>query len=95
MTLLAREAGIARQAAERFHALIEFAAALGAPLVTVGSFRGRLAWAGRHARIRLIEILKAAAVKAAEVGVRLALEPLNRYESDVINNASEGLALIE
>ena len=29
------------------------------------------------------------------MGVRLALEPLNRYESDIINNAEEGLALVE
>ena len=28
------------------------------------------------------------------VGVRLAIEPLNRYESDVVNTAAEGLALI-
>ena len=29
------------------------------------------------------------------MGVRLALEPLNRYESDIVNNAEEGLALVE
>jgi sugar phosphate isomerase/epimerase len=42
----------------------------------------------------LIEILGAAASRAAEKGVRLVLEPLNRYESDVVNDSNEGLALV-
>jgi D-psicose/D-tagatose/L-ribulose 3-epimerase len=29
------------------------------------------------------------------VGVRLALEPLNRYESDIVNNTEEGAALMD
>jgi sugar phosphate isomerase/epimerase len=68
------------------------------PLVTIGGFRGRLAnavWTDPSgARAHLVEILGAAAAKAERVGVRLAIEPLNRYESDVVNTAAEGLALI-
>ncbi len=95
LTLLASDVEVSRQATVRLHALIDFAAALEAPLVTIGSFRGRLAWAGgQPARKRLIEILQVAAEKGAERGVRLVLEPLNRYESDLLNNADEGLALI-
>jgi sugar phosphate isomerase/epimerase len=95
LTLLASYVEVSRQATVRLHALIDFAAALEAPLVTIGSFRGRLAWAGgQSARKRLIEILQVAAEKGAERGVRLVLEPLNRYESDLLNNADEGLALI-
>jgi sugar phosphate isomerase/epimerase len=95
LTLLASDVEVSRQATVRLHALIDFAAALEAPLVTIGSFRGRLAWAGgQSARKRLIEILQVAAEKGAERGVRLVLEPLNRYESDLLNNADEGLALI-
>lgn len=95
LTLLASDVEVSRQATVRLHALIDFAAALEAPLVTIGSFRGRLAWAGgQPARKRLIEILKVAAERGAERGVRLVLEPLNRYESDLLNNADEGLALI-
>jgi sugar phosphate isomerase/epimerase len=96
LTLLAAEADVRRQAAERLHALIRFAAAVKAPLVTVGSFRGWLAWdGGDDARARLVEVLGTAAEEAAQHGVRLALEPLNRYESDVVNNAAEGLTLID
>jgi sugar phosphate isomerase/epimerase len=96
LTLLASDAEVGRRAEGRLHELIEFAAALEAPLVTIGGFRGRLVWAGgQQARARLIQILRAAAEKGAKRGVRLVLEPLNRYESDILNNAGEGLALIE
>jgi sugar phosphate isomerase/epimerase len=96
LTLLAADADVSHQAVRRLHALIDFAAALEVPLVTVGGFRGRLAWAGGpEARAELIEILGIAADKAAAQGVRLVLEPLNRYESDILLNADEGLALLE
>jgi len=96
LTLLATDADVSRRAAARLEELIEFAAATGAPLVTIGAFRGRLAWAGGHeARARFIEILSVAAQKAAERDVRLVLETLNRYESDIVNNTSEALALFE
>jgi sugar phosphate isomerase/epimerase len=96
ISLLASDLELSNQGAARLHALVEFAAGLGAPLVTIGSFRGRLAWTGGEAaRATLIEILRTAAAKAEERGLRLVLEPLNRYESDIVNNASQGLALIE
>jgi sugar phosphate isomerase/epimerase len=131
---------VSQRAVARLHALIDFAAAVGAPLVTIGGFRGRLAslpvppglepkapcgsartgWpalpaVGRQGRLAsgpgrlagepedwkeagirgLIEILRVAAGKGAEQGVRLVLEPLNRYETDIVQNVDEGLALIE
>jgi sugar phosphate isomerase/epimerase len=109
LTLLASDAEVSRQAVARLHALIAFAAALPrnpasgggtptgfeSPLVTIGSFRGRLAWAGgAQARGRLVAILGEAAEKAAQRGVRLVLEPLNRYETDILCTAEETLALI-
>jgi sugar phosphate isomerase/epimerase len=42
----------------------------------------------------LVAVLHAAVTYAASRGVRLVLEPLNRYESDVINNVEEGLAFL-
>jgi sugar phosphate isomerase/epimerase len=96
VSLLASDLELSKQAVARLQALIDFAAGLGAPLVTIGSFRGRLAWAGgEQARTKLIEILRTAAAKAEERRVSLVLEPLNRYESDIVNNAGQGLALIE
>jgi sugar phosphate isomerase/epimerase len=94
LTLLHCDAGASARAQALLGELIEFAAALGAPLVTIGSFRGRLRAAGPRARGRLAEILWSAAEHAQEAGVRLALEPANRYEVDLVNNAAEGLAFL-
>jgi sugar phosphate isomerase/epimerase len=99
LTLLGGDPATCAEAELRLYQLIDFAAATRAPLVTIGGFRGRLAkavWTDAHgARAHLVSILQRAAVRAATVGVRLALEPLNRYESDIVNNAEEGLALVE
>lgn len=96
LTLLASDPELSRQAASRLDTLIDLAAALEAPIVTIGSFRGRLAWAGGpKAREKLIEILRKSADKAKRQGVRLVLEPLNRYEGDIVVTAEGGLTLIE
>ncbi len=95
LTLLHADPAKASQAENRLRQLIDFAAAVGSPLVTVGSFRGRLAAVGAGGRERLAAILREAAGYAAAHGVCLVLEPLNRYEADLVNNAAEGLALVE
>jgi sugar phosphate isomerase/epimerase len=43
----------------------------------------------------LVEALRACTSAAAQEGVRLALEPLNRYETDLIHTTAEGLALLD
>ncbi len=43
----------------------------------------------------LVEGLQECAQAAAQQGVRLALEPLNRYETDLIHTIEEGLELLE
>jgi sugar phosphate isomerase/epimerase len=99
LTLLGGDPAACAAAGQRLNQLIDFAAATRAPLVTIGGFRGRLAnavWTDvRGARAHLVAVIQNAATHAAAVGVRLALEPLNRYESDIVNNAEEGLALVE
>jgi len=96
LTLLADDKQVSLAAEHRLEELIEFAARVAAPLVTIGGFRGRLAWAGgARARARLIDQLRVAAGKAESCGVRLVLEPLNRYESDIINNTREALSFFE
>jgi sugar phosphate isomerase/epimerase len=96
ITLLASDPELSHRAAIRLDASIDLAAALEAPIVTIGSFRGRLAWAGGpRAREKLVEILRKGTEKAMRQGVRLVLEPLNRYEADIVVTAEEGLSLIE
>ena len=95
LNLLHVDPAVAERAVKRLDELIEFAATVGAPLVTLGSFRGKLASVGAGGRSRLIEILRRAGGHAAAAGVRLALEPLNRYEADLINTAEQGLEFVE
>jgi sugar phosphate isomerase/epimerase len=94
-TLLNADPQVAIEARSRLDALINLAASLGAPFVTIGSFRGKLAWAGESARQMLIETLRDAAEYAQARSIRIALEALNRYEGDIINNHIEGLAFLE
>jgi sugar phosphate isomerase/epimerase len=95
LTLLHAERQKAALARERLRQMIAFAAAVGAPLVTVGSLRGRLANAGAGAREELAQALREAAAYAQTHSVRLALEPLNRYESDVVNTVEQGLEFLQ
>lgn len=83
----------ARQAAARLNELIDLAHHLQAPLVTVGSLRGR--GTDKNDTVKLAETLGRAAAYAAERDVRIALEPLNRYETALIHTAAEALAFID
>jgi sugar phosphate isomerase/epimerase len=95
LTLLHADPDRAAQAQALLRDLIGFAAAVGAPLVTIGSFRGRVASAGAGGRERLVAILQEAAAYAESRVIQLALEPMNHYDTDVIINAEEGLAFVE
>mgnify|MGYP005839908233 CR=1 FL=1 len=95
LTLLHSDLQVAHKAQERLRDLIDLAADLGAPLVTIGSLRGRVASVGADGRALLAVRLRQAADYAAARGVRLALEPLNRYETDIVHTATEGLAFVE
>ena len=46
-------------------------------------------------RRRSVENLKRAAERAAASGIRLAIEPLNRYETDMVNTVEQGLELCD
>ena len=96
LTLLNADPAVSQAAWDRLKAMIDFAAGVESPLVTIGSFRGWLKWigGGEAARSQLVTLLYQGAEFAKLRGVRLAIEPLNRYESDVVANADDGLALI-
>jgi sugar phosphate isomerase/epimerase len=95
ISLLARDAETERRAFARFEKLAELTSVWGAPLVTIGSFRGKLAWGDENARQHLVKTLRRCAEAAQDQGVRVALEPLNRYEADFINTGAEGMALVQ
>jgi sugar phosphate isomerase/epimerase len=91
ITLLHPDSQVRKTARTRLTDLICFAARVGAPLVTIGGFRGRSDGDLISSLDCLSEILYSAAEEARHLGIRLALEPLNRYETDLIQNSAQGL----
>jgi 5-keto-L-gluconate epimerase len=75
---------------------IPFAAAAGAVII-IGLLRGVVKPGVDHSRAMgwLVEALQTCCAAAEPHGVRLALEPINRYETTLINDVAQGLALIE
>ncbi len=94
LTLLHADPATAALARQRLEEMIDLAAEIGAPVVTVGSFRGRAVGSLEHSKQELAAILHRAGQHAAARGVRLALEPLNRYEGDVLHTAAETLSFL-
>jgi sugar phosphate isomerase/epimerase len=96
LTLLAGEAGQRRKALERLVSLVKFAGAVKAPLVTIGGFRGRAVWVSEgDARGILSVALRVASEAAADEKVRIVLEPLNRYETDLFVNLRQTLGFLD
>ena len=68
----------------------------GAPLVFAGRAPAPVDEARRARRVaRVVAGLREAAAFAADNGVVLGLEPLNRFETDIANTTRHGLALVE
>jgi len=81
-------------------ACIDIAAAVGSPVVAGPMYApvGRL-WQldpgeRRETLGRLVEHLRAVADYAGEHGVRLALEPLNRFETSLVNTVEQALEVV-
>ena len=80
---------------------VDVAARIGSPVVAGPMYAAvgrlwRLEPAERRATIeRVGERLRPVAERAGERGVTLAVEPLNRYETSLINTVEQGLELVE
>jgi len=87
---------IRQQAIERIQSHFPLAARFGA-LVIIGLVRGivRPGMDPQQAMDWLVAALQECCSAARPLGVRLALEPINRYETTLINNAAQGLELVE
>jgi sugar phosphate isomerase/epimerase len=90
------EPGVRAAAIERIQSHIPLAARFNAVII-LGLIRGITPEGQTHEQSMayLIKALQECAAAAAQEGVRFALEPLNRYETDLIHTAADGLDLIE
>jgi sugar phosphate isomerase/epimerase len=84
------------EAIERIKSHIPLAACFGAVII-IGLIRGivKPGVDTNQAMNWLISALRKCSESARPHGVRLALEPINRYETSLINNAAQGLELIK
>ena len=91
-----QDPAIRKQAVERVMSHIPLAKKADAVII-IGLMRGvpEASVPEKQAEAWMIEALKICTAKALEEGVRLALEPLIRYETPLINTVSQGLELIE
>ncbi len=89
-------ANVRRAAVDRVKSHIPLAARLNA-LIIIGLLRGVIqpgvtfgqAWGW------VVDALRECCAEAERAGVRLALEPINRYETGLVNTVAQGLELIE
>ncbi len=87
---------VRKAAIERIKLHVPLAARFKA-LIVIGLIRGTTPLGEEKGRSLeyFTEGLRECAAMAAGEGVRIAIEPLNRYETDLVNNAAEGVAFIE
>jgi len=91
---------IRRAAIERIKCHVPVAARFKAErpaVIIIGLVRGIVKPGVDHTQAMdwLIEALRECSLAAEPFGIRLALEPINRYETTLINNVAQGLDLIE
>ena len=96
LCLATADEGVRRRAEDRTRAVIDLAAHLNA-IVNIGRLRGQLHFLGAVLEpwAAAVEHLRGVVEYAASRGVRIAIEPLNRYETDFIFSAADGMRLVD
>lgn len=96
LSLTSPDAEERRKAKHFVRGIIDFGGAFGAPAI-IGSMQGK--WGGdldRDAASQLLgEALDELGRDAARHGVPLIYEPLNRYETNLVNTVADGVKLLE
>jgi len=95
LSLTSPDVTVRREAVRYITDMIAFGAEFGAHTI-VGSMQGRFEPAQDEQRVLswLVEGLRELSTEAAQRGVCLILEPLNRYETNLINTLGQGIGLI-
>ena len=96
LSLTAADETVRDRAIERLRSHVPLAARLDA-LIILGLIRGVTPEGQTHEQSMayLVEAIRECAKVAAETGVRFALEPMNRYETDLIHTVGQGMDLID
>ncbi|MGI9508421.1 MAG: sugar phosphate isomerase/epimerase family protein [Geminicoccaceae bacterium] len=100
------DAGDRRGGLDYLRHCIDIASEIGADLIGGPLYGGPLVFAGRapapvhederKARFeRAVEGLTKASQHASRAGVRLAIEPLNRFETDIVSTTAQGIELVD
>jgi sugar phosphate isomerase/epimerase len=96
LTLTSADGAVRHQAQQFVAALVDLAGAFGAPAI-IGSMQGR--WEGGVPREQalgwLAQALEQLGPRAAAHGAPLLLEPLNRYESNLLNTVDDTVAFLQ
>lgn len=95
LRLTDRDSEQRRLATEFVGEIIQVAGQFGAPAI-IGSMQGRAEWEFSHEQhlVWLAEALDELAPRATDLGTTLLIEPLNRYETNLINSVADGVKLI-
>jgi len=91
------EATIRREALDYYLRLLDFAAAVGTPVVSCHGAVGRIRALADHEEEYqyFITGVRHIAARAGELELRLAMEVLNRYESHLLNTATQALEFVK
>lgn len=97
LTLSDLDEGVRRRAVERLMDAIEFAAAVDAPQINIGSVRGRLPRDARRAEAMEVARVSLGALldHALERGVGIAIEPQNRFVGNWLYTPMEAVQWLE
>lgn len=87
---------IREKAIERINAHIDFAAHFRAHVI-IGLIRGKITDSDSRQQTfsRLVEALRLCSAAAGIKGVKLVIEAINRYETNLVNTVADGLELIQ
>jgi len=96
LTLTSPDEAVRQKAAEYIGRMIDFGAVFAAPAI-IGSMQGRIDKGTDRGRALewLYSALGRLGGRAADGGVALILEPLNRYETNVVNTLQAGVEVIK
>ena len=65
------------------------------PIIILGLIRGKIQTNATDARVWMIDAFRTVALAARPHNLRLAIEPINRYETDLINTVADARDVIE